>query len=309
MKAWHIILVTLGALGVTALVLGVVLLHNFSVKKLVSPMFPKTEDLTRRQLFVDLANNPPPGVASTSGQAASPSATPKPLTFAEMNTLYGPCTVLPTLMFHHIQPEADAKAQGHAYLDVDPAFFQRDMQFLKDHSYSVVGPDALISFFDGGTPLPHKSIILTFDDGYDDYNTYAVPILNAFNFKATLFVPTGLINNPGYLSWGTIMGIANNSNFYMANHTWSHHNMAANHTVVDTEIGTADQQLSARGLDLLKVFAYPYGTTGPYAIAHLSQLGYKLAFTTVHGSTLCKQQRLTLPRIRIGNAPLSSYGL
>src|SRR5258708_16969044 len=128
-------------------------------------------------------------------------------------------------------------------------------------------------------------------------------------FPATVFVQTGFIQNPGYLSWSQITDIAGSGNILMANHTWSHHNMGTSRAIIEKEITTADTQLGDHGLNIPKTFAYPYGTTSPYSAQFLQSMGYKLAFTTVHGSTLCKQQRLILPRIRIGNAPLSSYGL
>jgi peptidoglycan/xylan/chitin deacetylase (PgdA/CDA1 family) len=85
--------------------------------------------------------------------------------------------------------------------------------------------------------------------------------------------------------------------------------MSGNVAADTKEITTADLQLTERGLDSPKVFAYPNGTVGKNAAAVVSQGGYALAFTTQHGSTLCKGQRLVLPRIRIGNAKLSAYGL
>ena len=50
------------------------------------------------------------GSSGYGSYGASPSPTPKPLTFAEMNALYGPCVNLPTLMYHHIQPADEAGA-------------------------------------------------------------------------------------------------------------------------------------------------------------------------------------------------------
>lgn len=247
--------------------------------------------------------------APTASPLPTPTPTPKPLTFAEMNTLHGPCAVVPTLMYHHTEDLGIAKTEGHAQLTVDTKNFRADMQYLKDKGYSVLPMTSLIAFFDNGTPLPKKPVILTFDDGYQDFATDAAPILREFNFPGTMFVPTGLLQNPGYMSWSTVIDLASSGQILMSNHTWSHHNMGTSKAVIEKEITTADKQLGERNLNTPKVFAYPYGTTSAYAARFLQQMGYKLAFTTIHGSTLCKQQRLVLPRIRIGNASLSSYGL
>ena len=78
---------------------------------------------------------------------------------------------------------------------------------------------------------------------------------------------------------------------------------------LNNEISLADKQLSEKGLNNEKVFAYPYGGTSVEAISILKENNYALAFTTKHGNIMCKNQSLELPRIRVGNRPLSSFGL
>ena len=239
----------------------------------------------------------------------SPSPSPSPLTFAQMNALYGPCVYVPTLMYHHVENLNSAKTEGHGNLTVGDDYFRKQMQYLKDRGYSVIKMQDLINIFDGGTAPPAKPVLLTFDDGYTDFFTTAFPILREFDFHATLFLPTGLVENPGYLTWSQVLEVSGTGLAYIANHTWSHHSVASSKDVIEKEISVADSQLKDRGLNQTKIFAYPYGLANSNAINFLNQLGYKLAFTTVHGSTLCKKMRLDLPRIRIGNANLNAYGL
>lgn len=236
----------------------------------------------------------------------TPTPTPKPLTFAEMNSLYGPCVVLPVLMYHHIQSREAATANKQTNLTVYTDVFASQMQYLKGKGYSVVSMTDLVNFFDSGVPVPAKSVMITFDDGYSDFYSDAYPILSGLSFHATVFVPTGLVQNPGYLSWGQISSM--NSLVLFANHTWSHKNVASRSTPMEKEIGTADTQLTEHGLNSPKVFAYPYGPESSPAENYLNSLGYKAAFTTQIGNILCKKQRLALPRVRIGNGSLSNYG-
>jgi peptidoglycan/xylan/chitin deacetylase (PgdA/CDA1 family) len=236
----------------------------------------------------------------------SPSPTPKPLTFAEMNDLFGPCVHLPVLMYHHIQSQTAAKADKQTSLTVYTDIFQSQMQYLKSKGYNTVTMNDLVNFFDSGTEIPGKSILITFDDGYQDFYTDAYPILSGLGFKVTMFVPTGLLENSDYLTWDEISGMSGSVLF--ANHTWSHKNVQVSADTMKTEISTADIQLNDRGLGSPKIFAYPFGLETSQAENYLSSLGYKAAFTTTSGSTLCKKQRFNLPRLRIGNAPLSNYG-
>ncbi len=237
----------------------------------------------------------------------SPSPSPKPLTFAEMQALYGPCVSLPTLLYHHVQDAETATANNQKSLTVFTDVFQSHLQYLKDKGYQPVSIEILINFFTNGTLPPPKSVLLTFDDAYADFGTVAFPILQAFGFPATVFVSTGLVDNPGYLDWSQISSMS--SQIFFANHTWSHRSVASNQEILEKEISTADSQLTLHNLNSPKVFAYPYGITDPLVEKYLAEQNYQLAFTTVPGRILCTKKRFDLPRIRIGNGSLASYGL
>lgn len=223
----------------------------------------------------------------------TPTPTPRPLTFAEMNARYGPCARISVLMYHHI----DSKKSS---LSVSPENFSAHLAYLKTRGYTFVPVTALNDFFNRQIPLSAKSVILTFDDAYADFAANALPILRQNSTPATVFVPTGLVNNPGYLSWQDLSSAPDY--IYFANHTWSHSTKAG-------EIAIAQTQLADHGFNAAKIFAYPYGTATKDEVAYLSANGFTLAFTTRTGSTFCAKQRLSLPRLRAPNAPLSAIGL
>lgn len=223
-----------------------------------------------------------------------------------MNALHGPCVHMPVLMYHHVQSEDAAKANKQTGLTTYTDFFQKQMQYLKDKGYNVASMNDLVNFFDGGVAVTPKSVLITFDDGYSDFSTDAFPILQALGYKATVFVPTGLMDNLGYLSWNQIA--STDGSILFANHTWSHKNVGVTASVMQFEVSTADTQLADRGLNSPKVFAYPYGLDSGQSEKYLASLEYKAAFTTVSGNILCKGKRFELPRIRIGSTTLPSYG-
>jgi len=253
----------------------------------------------------------PEVTVTTPTPTASPSATPtpKPLTFAEMNQLYGPCVSLPILMYHHLQPSDQATKNGQMGLTVTPETFAAHLEYLTQKGYHPITPDQLLAFFTQNQALPGKPIMLTFDDAYSDFADFAYPLLNQYHFPATMFVPTGLVDNGGYLSWSQISSLAGSGLITFGNHTWSHAAMSGNVDKVVQEISTAQQQLSSHGLNSNRFFAYPYGSVSSASINALKQQQFTLAFTTVNGRTQCKQLPYKLTRIRIGNAPLKNFGL
>ena len=252
----------------------------------------------------DIAKNAHPAPTAL----PTPSPSPRPLTFEELNAMYGPCLHLPVLFYHHIQNMDVARAAGQQNLTVATDIFIKQMQYLKDKGYIPQGTNAVSDFFDKGIVPPARSLLLTFDDGYEDFYVNVVPILQQMGFKGILALPTGLVGNPGYLTWDEISQAAG-AGIEIINHTWSHANLATSNTgLIQREISTANDQLTSRGYNQNKAFVYPYGTSNAYDVTYLQSKGYTMAFTTVPGSTLCKKQRFTLPRIRIGNASLSAYG-
>ncbi len=271
--------------------------------------FRKNEAATINRILsgltpTDIAKHAKP---APKGLLPTPTSSPKPLTFEEVNNLYGPCINLPVLYYHHIQNMDVAKAAGQQNLTVATDIFIDQMQYLKDKGYTTVATNTLTDFFDKGVYPAHGYVILTFDDGYSDFYVNVLPILRQFGFKAVLALPTGLVGNPGFLTWDEISQAAS-SGVEVINHTWSHASMGGSSDIVQKEITTADDQLNQRGYNSNKAFIYPYGTYNDYVIGFLQSKGYTLAFTTIPGSTLCKKHRFTLPRVRIGNTTLSAYG-
>lgn len=90
---------------------------------------------------------------------------------------------IPVLMYHHVSPSP-------GLVTVSPATFHAQMAWLAKHNYRSIGTDDLAAFL-AGKPLPEKSVMITFDDGYLDNYLYAHPVLQAFGLKAVLFVITG----------------------------------------------------------------------------------------------------------------------
>ena len=293
-------------IGTIILLLGVFIYSHKPVKDKFSEVYDQTK-VVNPLITITEPQNASPSVSIS--PTASPSPTVKPLSFAEMNSLYGPCTNLPVLMYHHVEPIDLAKANKRTGLDVPPEMFRSQMEYLNKNGYQSITPSDLVNFFDNGTPMPSKPILITFDDGYVDNGDLAFPIMRELGIKGTIYIPTGLMENFNYLTWAKINEMQSSGMINFGNHTWSHLNVGKNQEIVTKEISTADKQLIDYGLNQVKTFAYPYGLQTKFAENLLSSMGYKLAFTTVPGRIMCKKQRFSLPRIRVGNSNLSNFGI
>lgn len=79
-----------------------------------------------------------------------------------------------------------------------PGVFARQLRYLQKH-YRVVSLSRLGSLLSSGQPLAGGLAAITIDDGYCDAYDLAFPILQKFNFPATLFVVTDFVDQRAWL--------------------------------------------------------------------------------------------------------------
>ncbi|MBU0534185.1 MAG: polysaccharide deacetylase family protein [Candidatus Omnitrophica bacterium] len=216
---------------------------------------------------------------------------------------------VPILFYHKIsQPNPKAKVSA---LYVTPYNFRRQMRYLKWRGYKTISLYELLNWLDGTKKLPSKSIILTFDDGYEDNYTYAFPILKEFRFSATIFLITkdigglsGWINSEEtikepLLSWDKIKEMANYGIDFQP-HTHTHPSLPKldkekikKELVISREI--IEKQLGKKA-DFL---CYPYGHFNSGVQQILKEVGYKCALTTKRGIVKQNDNLYALNRIGI----------
>src|SRR5690606_13632268 len=68
--------------------------------------------------------------------------------------------------------------------------------WLRENGYQPVTVDQILEANRGGTPLPDKALLLTFDDGYRSFYTRVFPILQAYQWPAVLAPVGNWIDTP-----------------------------------------------------------------------------------------------------------------
>lgn len=97
---------------------------------------------------------------------------------------------LTVLTYHRILPKADALQPAD---QVDAACFDGHMSAARNCFNVLPLPDALDMLEQG--KLPRRALSITFDDGYEDNHSVALPILRRHGLPATFFVCTGYLGN------------------------------------------------------------------------------------------------------------------
>lgn len=88
---------------------------------------------------------------------------------------------VPVLLYHSIAEQPDS------YLKVSPEAFDEQMRFLAENGYHGVTTQDMIDYVYHGGKLPDKPVFISFDDGYRDNCEYALPILEKYGLKATVY--------------------------------------------------------------------------------------------------------------------------
>ena len=96
---------------------------------------------------------------------------------------------VPVLMYHEIAgpPETDDR------LAVSPSAFAQQLAYLRDEGFRTITADALLAGLAAGETLSPKVAVLTFDDGYENFHSRALPLLDEYGCTATLFVTSGWV--------------------------------------------------------------------------------------------------------------------
>lgn len=106
------------------------------------------------------------------------------------------------LLYHGID-------ESGAYLSVRPDSFLKQMEYLKNNGFKVIKLSHLVDLIENKQKIENKTIVLTFDDGFESHFNFAAQVLRKNNFPATFFVSTGQIGKEAKYSQGISLPVAN----------------------------------------------------------------------------------------------------
>ena len=125
---------------------------------------------------------------------------------------------IPVLIYHEIV--TDDRGPGETVIHIDR--FREQMKWLHGHAYTTLSLSELEDIVKQRRPIPDKAVVLTFDDGWRS-GLLAVPVLEAYGFKATFLIIAGPrgIGDP-YLTWDEVRRLDQHPLFDVESHTFSH---------------------------------------------------------------------------------------
>jgi peptidoglycan/xylan/chitin deacetylase (PgdA/CDA1 family) len=199
------------------------------------------------------------------------------------------------LMYHSI-------GENKEFFTVKTEEFERQMKFLKDNHFEVISLEDLMNL---NFKQAKKKVILTFDDGYEDNFLNAFPVLKKYNFPATIFISTALINKEvvarketefKILSEFQITEMIKSGVIKFGSHSHRHLKLTKlSDEEIEEELKTSKEILEKITGQKIISFAYPYGDYDE-RVKNIATKFFKNLCTISKGQVKNKNQSLELPR-------------
>jgi peptidoglycan/xylan/chitin deacetylase (PgdA/CDA1 family) len=217
---------------------------------------------------------------------------------------------VPILMYHSISEHAAPKYRSFA---VPPELFAYHIAYLHQHSYTPITVTQLVhAVVQGGATLPERPVVLTFDDGFADFFTEALPILQQYNFTATLYVTTGFIGSTSrwmqregeatrpMLTWDQVSEIST-SDIECGGHSHWHLQLdTLPVSIARDEIVRCKKLLEDHLGQKVSTFAYPYGYHSATIKRLVREAGYTSACAVGYAMSSTTADPYALARLRMG---------
>jgi len=219
-----------------------------------------------------------------------PSFTPKPVESIQV----------PILTYHYIRTVTNPKDILGARLSVTPAVFEEQLKILRDEKYQFITLDDLSASWEGKYTMPKKPVILTFDDGYDDFYANAYPLLQKYQVKATAYIVPNFLNKVHYMTSAQIVELSKSPLITIGAHTMNHVDLRTTNKKTSMEEILGSKMILERLIGKnVHHFAYPSGKYTKNIVKAVKNAGYTTATTMQRGNEHKEKERLTTSRIEI----------
>lgn len=231
---------------------------------------------------------------------------------------------LPILLYHDINPDLLKKSDYR----ILPSQLEQDIADMTSQGWTPVSLSAVMDYVKTGSRLPPQPVLLVFDDGYQSFLTWALPVLKEYQAPAVLSIigeyaqqaeqtPAGIPAE--YMSWSDLRKVMQTGLVELQSHSASLHQYgqrvgleklfgesAEKYTqLLVTDIYRQQTLFADQRLVLQPSFAYPYGVYNPLAEAVLRQHGVKVTMTSTEQVNLITRSKESL--YQLGRLNRSAY--
>lgn len=239
------------------------------------------------------------------------------LNVVDLNELYGKNIVASNtetllkdkvivLGYHQVREISSSDGPKARLFITSPKVFEEEMKLLQDEGYTSISVTEYINHLKNKkeNPIPEKSVVITFDDGYTTQYTNAFPILKKYGMKATLFLYMDCIDKYSACMTTSQIQEMTASGITVANHTLRHTFLPDQKDNILRKEVLDNQNLLEKKFgkeNVEKVFAYPYGGQNEKIKFFIQNLGYIGAVGISRGAEKDGSNIFNLHRYLMGN--------
>lgn len=202
---------------------------------------------------------------------------------------------IPIIMYHHIRDFNDPSDKIGTNLSLSPTDFAKQLDLIESRGYTTINFQDILK-----NNVPDKSVVLTFDDGYDNFYQNAYPELKKRGMKAVSYIIVNDIGKGDYMTHDQILEIEQNR-IEIGSHTLSHPDLATS-----TDIKAKKEILESKfflekiiGKKVISI-CYPSGKYDADTESLVKDAGYDFAVTTKSGIATFTDP-FALNRYRVNN--------
>lgn len=211
---------------------------------------------------------------------------------------------VPVLCYHQIVTTEQYRERPTPYaVTVDE--FRAQMEYLATNNFYTISSDDLLAYVKGEKSLDFsdgkRPIVLTFDDGNNDFVNYAQPILNKHKFKGVLFIyPTYIIaRKKRALTWTQVQEVSKAGHAIESHTMWHPMLSTMNEKEQLGQFVDSQKTIQKRAGVRVSQLAYPFGIYNSETIPLLQRAGYTAAYTIFHGANHVGENPYLLKRFLV----------
>jgi len=225
-----------------------------------------------------------------------------------------PTAGVPILMYHRVSDFTEDHVDPYYQTVTTPRAFADQMEFLCQSHYQAVDLAGAVRLAHGTERNKQRAVVITFDDGFQDFYTNAFPILEKYSLTATVFLPTAYIGETvqrfkgtDCLTWTQVRELWR-LGVHFGSHSVTHPQLKGmTATNIRAEIQCSKVTIEDKLGSAVKSFAYPYAFPETDRIfrqrlrAILEESGYENGVSTIIGTVGQTDDRFFVKRLPVNS--------
>ena len=213
-------------------------------------------------------------------------------------------TRVPVLLYHSVGDDTSGPLGPYTTSVAD---FRDQMAWIADEGFTTLTVREYAVMLTGRRSVPERPLVITFDDGFDDFVHNALPVLRSYSHACTMFVTTAAtwrqrpraLGGRATMSWSQVAALPE-SGVEVGAHSHEHLQLdLLPSRTVTSQLRTCKDLLEQATQDEVTSFAYPHGYNRGTTRRLVEKSGFSSACAVKNRVSHLEDDRWSLARIML----------